>query len=116
MELHHHPAACAQHRLFNYEERATASCDRKIREIFLAAILTRQRSKQDILQMYGTRFTTATRPMALRQRPKPTGVTAALNSGLSRGGVPGRPTAGPGGTEPIFISKQPGAGKVSSWT
>lgn len=37
---------------FTYEERVTASYDRKIREIFLAAILTRQRSKQDILQMY----------------------------------------------------------------
>jgi membrane peptidoglycan carboxypeptidase len=37
---------------FTYEERITPSYDRKIREVFLAAILTRQRSKQDILLMY----------------------------------------------------------------
>lgn len=37
---------------FSYEERITASYERKIREIFLAGILTRQRSKEDILAMY----------------------------------------------------------------
>ena len=37
---------------FSYEERVAASYERKLREIFLAAILTRQRSKTDILNMY----------------------------------------------------------------
>lgn len=37
---------------FSYEERVATSYERKIREIFLAWILTRQRSKQEILTMY----------------------------------------------------------------
>ncbi len=41
-----------RHIAFTYEERVTASYERKIREIFLAFILTRQRSKQDIIKMY----------------------------------------------------------------
>jgi membrane peptidoglycan carboxypeptidase len=41
-----------RHIAFSYEERVTASYERKVREVFLAFILTRQRSKQDILQMY----------------------------------------------------------------
>lgn len=41
-----------RHIAFSYEERVGVSYDRKIREIFLAFILTQQRSKEDILQMY----------------------------------------------------------------
>jgi membrane peptidoglycan carboxypeptidase len=41
-----------RHIAFSYEERVAASYERKIREIFLAFILTRQRSKEDILTMY----------------------------------------------------------------
>ncbi len=37
---------------FSYEERVTASYDRKLREVFLAFILTQKWSKQAILQMY----------------------------------------------------------------
>ena len=37
---------------FSYEERLATNYQRKFREIFLAFILTQQRSKQDILQMY----------------------------------------------------------------
>ncbi len=41
-----------RHVAFTYEERVTASYERKAREIFLAFILTQQRSKEDILTMY----------------------------------------------------------------
>jgi membrane peptidoglycan carboxypeptidase len=41
-----------RHIAFTYEERVTTSYERKVREVFLAFILTRQRSKPDILQMY----------------------------------------------------------------
>ena len=41
-----------RHIAFDYEERVMASYERKIREIFLAYIITRQRSKEDILEMY----------------------------------------------------------------
>lgn len=41
-----------RHIAFTYEERVTASYQRKIREIFLAFIMTQQRSKQEIIQMY----------------------------------------------------------------
>ena len=41
-----------RHIAFSYEERVGVSYERKIREIFLAFILTQQRSKEDILQMY----------------------------------------------------------------
>jgi membrane peptidoglycan carboxypeptidase len=41
-----------RHIAFSYEERTAASYQRKFREIFLAFILTQQRSKQDIMQMY----------------------------------------------------------------
>ena len=41
-----------RHIAFEYEERVSTSYERKIREIFLAGILTRQRSKEDILEMY----------------------------------------------------------------
>lgn len=41
-----------RHIAFTYEERVTASYERKIREIFLAFIMTQQRSKQEIIQMY----------------------------------------------------------------
>lgn len=41
-----------RHIAFSYEERVTASYERKVREVFLAFILTQQRSKQDIVQMY----------------------------------------------------------------
>ncbi len=41
-----------RHIAFSYEERVGVSYERKIREIFLAAILTRQRSKEAIIQMY----------------------------------------------------------------
>ena len=37
---------------FTYEERVTASYERKLREIFLAGILTQKRSKASILTMY----------------------------------------------------------------
>lgn len=41
-----------RHIAFSYEERVGVSYERKIREIFLAAMLTRQRSKEAIIQMY----------------------------------------------------------------
>lgn len=41
-----------RHIAFTYEERVAASYERKAREIFLAFILTQQRSKEDILTMY----------------------------------------------------------------
>ncbi len=41
-----------RHIAFTYEERVTASYQRKIREIFLAFIMTQQRSKEEIIQMY----------------------------------------------------------------
>ncbi|HSH01236.1 MAG TPA: transglycosylase domain-containing protein [Anaerolineae bacterium] len=41
-----------RHVAFSYEDRVAASYDRKIREIFIAFQLTRQRSKHDILEMY----------------------------------------------------------------
>ena len=41
-----------RHIAFTYEERVTASYERKIREIFLAFIMTQQREKEEIIQMY----------------------------------------------------------------
>ncbi|MGD8586469.1 MAG: transglycosylase domain-containing protein, partial [Chloroflexota bacterium] len=41
-----------RHIVFSYEERITPSYERKIREAFLAFILTQRRSKQDIMTMY----------------------------------------------------------------
>lgn len=41
-----------RHIAFTYEERVAASYQRKIREIFLAFIMTQQRSKEEIIQMY----------------------------------------------------------------
>ncbi|MDX1662880.1 MAG: transglycosylase domain-containing protein [Candidatus Promineifilaceae bacterium] len=41
-----------RHIAFDYEERLNISVERKVREIFLAFILTRQRSKEDIITMY----------------------------------------------------------------
>ena len=41
-----------RHIAFTYEERVGVSYDRKLREIFLSFILTQQRSKQEIIQMY----------------------------------------------------------------
>lgn len=41
-----------RHIAFSYEERVGVSYERKLREIFLAFIITQQRSKQEILQMY----------------------------------------------------------------
>ena len=41
-----------RHIAFSYEERVGVSYDRKLREIFLAFILTQQRSKPEILEMY----------------------------------------------------------------
>lgn len=41
-----------RHIAFTYEERVGVSYERKLREIFLSFILTQQRSKQEILQMY----------------------------------------------------------------
>ncbi|UCG24692.1 MAG: transglycosylase domain-containing protein [Chloroflexota bacterium] len=41
-----------RHIAFTYEERITASYERKVREAFLAFILTQRRSKQDIMTMY----------------------------------------------------------------
>ena len=41
-----------RHIAFTYEERVATSYERKAREIFLAFILTQQRSKEDILTMY----------------------------------------------------------------
>jgi membrane peptidoglycan carboxypeptidase len=41
-----------RHIVFSYEERVETSYDRKVKEVFLAFILTRQRSKQDIVAMY----------------------------------------------------------------
>jgi len=41
-----------RHIAFSYEERVGVSYERKIREIFLAFIMTQQRSKEAILQMY----------------------------------------------------------------
>jgi penicillin-binding protein 1C len=41
-----------RHIAFTYEERITPSYERKIREAFLAFILTQRRSKEDIITMY----------------------------------------------------------------
>lgn len=41
-----------RHVAFTYEERVNVSYERKLREVFLAFILTQQRSKRDILTMY----------------------------------------------------------------
>jgi membrane peptidoglycan carboxypeptidase len=41
-----------RHIAFSYEERITPSYERKVKEIFLAFMLTRQRSKRDIVEMY----------------------------------------------------------------
>ncbi len=41
-----------RHIAFSYEERITPSYERKFREVFLAFIMNRQRSKQDIVTMY----------------------------------------------------------------
>jgi membrane peptidoglycan carboxypeptidase len=41
-----------RHIVFDYEERVNVSYERKIREIFLAYIMTQQRSKEAIVQMY----------------------------------------------------------------
>ncbi|MCP5100095.1 MAG: penicillin-binding protein [Chloroflexi bacterium] len=41
-----------RHIAFSYEERVGVSYERKLREIFLSFIITQQRSKQEILQMY----------------------------------------------------------------
>ncbi|MDT8304643.1 MAG: transglycosylase domain-containing protein [Anaerolineae bacterium] len=41
-----------RHIAFDYEERVATSYWRKVREVFLAFILTQQRSKEDILTMY----------------------------------------------------------------
>ncbi|HET6443526.1 MAG TPA: transglycosylase domain-containing protein [candidate division Zixibacteria bacterium] len=41
-----------RHIAFSYEERISTSYERKFREVFLAFIMTRQRSKQDIMTMY----------------------------------------------------------------
>lgn len=41
-----------RHIAFSYDERVGVSYERKIREVFLAFIMTRQRSKQAIIQMY----------------------------------------------------------------
>lgn len=41
-----------RHIAFSYEERVNVSYERKLREIFLAAIMTQQRSKEAIVQMY----------------------------------------------------------------
>jgi penicillin-binding protein 1C len=41
-----------RHIAFTYEERVATSYERKLREIFLAFILTQKREKQDIITMY----------------------------------------------------------------
>lgn len=41
-----------RHVAFDYEERVGTSYQRKVHEIFLAAVLTRQRSKEDIITLY----------------------------------------------------------------
>ncbi len=41
-----------RHIAFSYEERVRPSYKRKVREVFLAFILTRRRNKQDIMTMY----------------------------------------------------------------
>lgn len=41
-----------RHVAFSYEERVNVNYERKFREVFLAFILTQQRSKRDILTMY----------------------------------------------------------------
>ena len=41
-----------RHIAFSYEERVGVSYERKLREIFLSIILTQQRSKEAIMQMY----------------------------------------------------------------
>jgi membrane peptidoglycan carboxypeptidase len=41
-----------RHIVFSYEERVGVSYERKLREIFLSVILTQQRSKEAIMQMY----------------------------------------------------------------
>ncbi len=46
------PQQLVRHIAFSYEERVTASYQRKIREIFLAFIMTQQRQKEEIIQMY----------------------------------------------------------------
>ncbi len=41
-----------RHIAFSYEDRVGVSYERKLRELFLSFILTQQRSKQEIIQMY----------------------------------------------------------------
>jgi penicillin-binding protein 1C len=41
-----------RHIAFNYEDRVSVSYERKLREIFLAWIMTQRRSKEAIIQMY----------------------------------------------------------------
>ncbi|HEX6384719.1 MAG TPA: transglycosylase domain-containing protein, partial [Anaerolineae bacterium] len=41
-----------RHIAFSYQERVAVSYERKIREVFLAFIMTQQRSKEEIVQMY----------------------------------------------------------------
>ncbi|MEZ4643808.1 MAG: transglycosylase domain-containing protein [Chloroflexota bacterium] len=41
-----------RHIAFSYEDRVAVSYDRKLREIFLSYIMTQQRSKEEIIQMY----------------------------------------------------------------
>ncbi len=41
-----------RHIAFSYEDRVNVSYERKIREVFLAFIMTQQRSKEEIVQMY----------------------------------------------------------------
>ncbi len=41
-----------RHIAFTYEERVSVSYERKLRELFLAFIMTQQRSKEAIIQMY----------------------------------------------------------------
>lgn len=41
-----------RHIVFDYEDRVAVSYERKLREIFLAFIMTQQRSKAEIIQMY----------------------------------------------------------------
>jgi membrane peptidoglycan carboxypeptidase len=41
-----------RHIAFSYEDRVAVSYERKVREIFLAFIMTQQRSKEEIVQMY----------------------------------------------------------------
>ncbi|MCA9970440.1 MAG: penicillin-binding protein, partial [Anaerolineales bacterium] len=41
-----------RHIAFSYDERVAVSYERKLREIFLAIIMTQERSKEEIIQMY----------------------------------------------------------------